>query len=106
MPGGFADGVDHAGVTGIKLTFVEVKRTLAPGAQFLDEAKCPSGAKATGGGFYSGGVFGYEPVRSHPEPDLSGWVGAGRNPTSSNMPVATFAICMQVTGGTFTTATK
>jgi hypothetical protein len=106
-PGGFADGVDNAGVTGIKLTYVEVKRTLAPGKDFADIAKCPTGAKVTGGGFYSGGVFGFEAIRSHPLSDLSGWASGGRNPTSSDMPVSTTAVCMQITpSGALTTATK
>jgi hypothetical protein len=106
-PAGFADGVDDQGVTGIKLTFVEVKRTLAPGKDFADIARCPAGAKVTGGGFYSGAVFGFEAIRSHPLNDLSGWVAGGRNPTSSDMPVATTAICMQITpSGALTTAKR
>jgi hypothetical protein len=106
-PAGFADGVDDRGVTGIKLIYVEVKRTLAPGKDFADIARCPAGSKVTGGGFYSGKVFGFEAIRSHPLNDLSGWAAGGRNPTNSDMPVSTTAVCMQITpSGALTTATK
>jgi hypothetical protein len=106
MPAGFADGIDNAGVTGVKLIYVEVPNTLAPGAQMADVAWCPPGTKVAGGGFWSG-AFGFDLVRSQPRSDFLGWIAGGRNTTGGSIDVATMAICMQTTpSGALTTATR
>ncbi len=106
-PAGFADGVDNAGVTGVKLTYVETAtHTLPAGVGMADTAFCPPGTQVTGGGFYSSG-YGFDLNRSQPYDNLAGWAVGGRNTTGGSIDVITMAVCMGTTpSGALTTATK
>jgi len=105
-PAGFADGVDNAGVTNVKLTYVEAKTTLAAGEAKAITAWCPKGSWATGGGWYSSG-WGFEMTRSQPYNDLSGWAAGGRNTAGSSIDIIAMAVCMSTTpSGALSIATR
>jgi hypothetical protein len=57
-PAGFADGVDHEGVTSVKIKTVlsTTPVTIDPGSNAGDTADCPAGFLAVAGGYY---VIGY-----------------------------------------------
>ena len=105
-PAGFADGVDNAGVTGVKLTFVETSVTVPAGGTAAPTAWCPSGAKVTGGGFYVS-AWGWEATRNQPYDTLVGWAAGGRNTGGGSLDLKVFAICMSTTPTrALTTATR
>jgi hypothetical protein len=106
-PADFADGVDNAGVTGVKLTRVVASAGIAEAGTEL-HARCPAGSKVTGGGFSSTySPAGFRVTQSMPSAGLDEWVFEGWNTSSELVTVTAYAICMSVEpGGAFTTAKK
>jgi hypothetical protein len=106
-PAGFADNMDDAGVTGVRLTRVAINDVPVPaGTTKLVEVFCPGGSRVTGGGFWTSSTNQFYPARNQPRSDLLGWAVEGYNNGSTPVNMSAFAVCMTAPGGTITVATK
>jgi hypothetical protein len=99
MPASFADGVDDAGVTGVKVTRVQGPAvTIGSNDSATAFAACPPGSRVTGGGFLLNTSTDVSVSQSLPNPDSTGWSlkasytgGAGTAAV-----LVPFAVCLSV----------
>ena len=107
-PAGFADGVDDAGVTSVKLTRVVGSTVNVPaGALGTAFATCPAGSRVTGGGLFSSSTTDFNLAQSAPNIPLVTWFADGRNSGAANISLVAYAVCMTVEpAGAFTIAKK
>ncbi len=116
IPASLADGVDDAGVTGLK-----VIRAYGPGTTIYANATgtaygratvtCPAGSKVTGGGFFASNALDFHLGTSLPS-DTTTWYVDGYNTEpngagGTSVTIQALAICMSVEpAGAFTSAKK
>ena len=105
IPAGFADGVDDAGVTGLKVTQYSRSSTIAANiSQGITSPNCPPGSRVVGGGHatYSGGVFPYLSI-----PSGNYWFAAFDNTTNYAATIEAYVICLSTEpAGNITIAKK
>jgi hypothetical protein len=102
-PAGFADGVDNAGVTGIKIT--RVHRTMDLTQAWAGHAECPAGYVAIGGGFDASN-WDVRVVESYPA-SATAWAVYAMPLTSEPRTVDVYAVCLTTKpDGTLTLAKR
>ena len=100
-PAGFADGVDDAGVTAIKVTKVFGNQLfLGPGQSGVSTADCPAGSVVSGGGVEmgAGGAAPVITIEGMTATDADTWKAAGKNYTSGTetRSIQAIALCMSL----------
>ena len=97
MPAGFADGVDNAGLTGLRV--VRVKSNDFPatggGASSLRTLPCPAGSVAIGGGAEMDSAD-INIVSSYPSAGLAGWEIRYRKDSPGSAIWRMYAVCLSV----------
>ena len=106
MPGGFADGVDNAGIAGARVIRVTgPNEPIAPGEEASSTASCPSGSVVVGGGGY-GSHRTVHLSTSYPA-DGSSWRAHGTNTSTGDKTIRAYAMCLStLPSGLVTTAGK
>jgi hypothetical protein len=96
-PAGFADGVDNAGVTQVRMRHVRKNGTIAGNSSQDFAVYCPEGFVVTGGGIGQAAsdirIVDTEPL------GWSGWYVNGLNLGSNTREVSVYAVCMSTTPG-------
>jgi hypothetical protein len=106
VPAGFADGVDNAGVSGIKVTrVVSDGASIDPGTEGFADANCPIGSVIVGGGSV-GSYWDVHLTTSFPVSPTT-WRSHAHNTSGTVKFITAHAMCMSVEpSGAITTASK